>query len=133
MRVWVTALNMLIMNGQLSRHHKSSILQLWFVSRGYPLFCLHWDCTVTLFLSQKMLFFCTKFCLFWNWFGSRLKKNELSSIHKSFFKNFFKYFFYIPVSSTNALQTHTVLHFSLKQMYETINNNNQYTDKTEQV
>jgi len=35
-------------------------------------------------------------------------------------------------SSTNALKTQTVLHFSLKQIYATIIiNNNQYTDKTD--
>jgi len=113
----VTALNMLNTNGRLSRHHKSSILKLWFVSQGYPLFCLHWDCTVTLCLSQKMLNFAT---------FETLLKTELKKIIMN------EALFIKAFSSTNALQTQTVLHFSLKQIYATIIiNNNQYTDKTD--
>lgn len=80
----VTALNMLNMNGQLSRHHKSFFLQLWFVSRGYPLlFALGLQSYC--FCHRKWFFFSlTKETLLEADFF--LIKNEWSSIHKSFFK-----------------------------------------------
>lgn len=100
----VTALNMLNMNGQLSRHHKSFFLQLWFVSRGYPLlFALGLQSYC--FCHRKWFFFFLSLKkLFWKQIFFNKKWMKLYS-QKLFQKRKEKSFQIYQSQAPNALQT----------------------------